>query len=228
MPFGFLGDLLGMNGGDPAIDAAGKNRDILRDYKSGALTEINAGADQAGGALGEARDLYGNITARGNNAASLYDNAIGLNGAAGNDAARSAFTESPGYQFQMDQGLQALDRGAAARGSFQSGGTGIDELGYAQGLAGQDFNGWLDRLNGVAGNQALGTAGEAGALGDLASLYTGTAGAKVGVLDNATSGLLGANNQQAEGESANKEGMSNLFGSVAGAVTSFGKGKGWF
>lgn len=219
---GFLGDLLGLNSGDPAIEAADRNRKLYGDYKKEGYGLVDSGTNAAKGYLGQAQGLYGGISDRGNAAAGLYDNAIGLNGAEGNAAATAAFQSSPGYQFQLDQGLQALDRSAAARGMFQSGGTGIDEMTYAQGLANQDYGNWLDRLNGVAGLQVTGAQGQAGALGDLASLSTGAAGQKLGVLGDYASGLLGANNQQASGESANKAGLSNLFGNVVGTVA------GWF
>lgn len=46
---------------------------------------------------------------------------------------------TPGYQFQLQQGLQALQRSAAAQGSLQGGGTlkGITQ--YAQGLASTNY-----------------------------------------------------------------------------------------
>ena len=47
----------------------------------------------------------------------------------------SSFKESPDYQFSLNQGLQGLDRSAAARGSLYSGGHSADVLNFAQGLA---------------------------------------------------------------------------------------------
>jgi hypothetical protein len=47
--------------------------------------------------------------------------ALGLPGGVGREEFDRAFQESPGYQFQMDQGVQALDRSAAARGMLNSG-----------------------------------------------------------------------------------------------------------
>lgn len=48
-------------------------------------------------------------------------------------AAEAAAT--PGYQFTLGQGLQALDRGAAAKGNLLTGGTMKAEQQYGQGLA---------------------------------------------------------------------------------------------
>ena len=47
--------------------------------------------------------------------------------------------QTPGYQFTLNQGLQALDRGAAARGNLLTGGTMQAEQQYGQGLASQTY-----------------------------------------------------------------------------------------
>lgn len=47
--------------------------------------------------------------------------------------------QTPGYQFTLGQGLQALDRGAAARGNLLTGGTMQAEQQYGQGLASQTY-----------------------------------------------------------------------------------------
>jgi len=48
-------------------------------------------------------------------------------------------SQTPGYQFAFNQGLQALDRGAAARGNLLTGGTMQAEQQYGQGLASQTY-----------------------------------------------------------------------------------------
>lgn len=63
----------------------------------------------------------------------------------------SSFRESPDYQFALTQGLQGLDRSAAARGSLYSGGQSADVLGYASGLASQQYGNYYNRLMGLAG-----------------------------------------------------------------------------
>jgi len=52
-------------------------------------------------------------------------------------AAQAAAT--PGYQFALQQGLQGMERGAAARGNLLSGGTLQAEQQYGQGLASQTY-----------------------------------------------------------------------------------------
>lgn len=68
--------------------------------------------------------------------------------------------QTPGYQFNLSQGQQALDRANSARGSYFSGQALTDAAKYSQGLAQQTYqdayNNWLsDR------NQRLGAAGAA-------------------------------------------------------------------
>jgi hypothetical protein len=75
------------------------------------------------------------------------------------------------YGFSLDQGLQALDRTHAAAGNLNSGNADTDTMKYATGLAGQQYNNYLQGLspylqansNAVAG-QANAATGQANAL----------------------------------------------------------------
>jgi hypothetical protein len=89
-------------------------------------------------------------------------NALGLGGASGNASTLSTLENTPGYQFSLQQGEQAVDRGAAAKGMLTSGNTTAAEDQYAQGLAQQTYNSYVSQLQpylGVAENAAAGTAG---------------------------------------------------------------------
>jgi hypothetical protein len=50
------------------------------------------------------------------------------------------YTQSPGYQWQLQQGLGAINSGYANRGAMDSGAAMKSLASYAQGLATQDFN----------------------------------------------------------------------------------------
>lgn len=95
----------------------------------------------------------------GRQAYDLTLGALGLGGQGGRDAAVQAFQTSPGYDFQLDQGLQAIDRSAAARGNLASGATLKALQGYGQNLANQEYGTWLGNLGKLssAGMGALGT-----------------------------------------------------------------------
>ena len=168
-----------------------------------ALNDGLSGYKEYGGkALGEFAPYEG--TAK--SAYSTYGDALGLNGADGTTRAQSAYSTSPGYQFQMDQGLQALERSASARGMLASGNTSADILGYSQGLASQDYLSWLDRLNGL-GQQGVNIAGAKAGIqtgiggkvyetgdskADLAwNVGTGIGNAKAGATAAEGQGLLG-------------------------------------
>jgi len=53
---------------------------------------------------------------------------------------------TPGYQFQMDEGVNALNRSAAAKGMLYSGAQQKALTTYGQGLADQTYNALLDRI----------------------------------------------------------------------------------
>jgi hypothetical protein len=112
---------------------------------------------------------------------------LGLNGQPAADAAMANFQQSPGYQWQLTQGLRGVDAGAAASGMLRSGATLKAEDTYAQGLANQDFTNYYNRLydlsklgeNAAAGNASTATAAgnsAASAANTQASIYGNAAG----------------------------------------------------
>lgn len=68
----------------------------------------------------------------------------------------SVFFTSPDYQFRQQEGEKAIDRLAAARGGFQSGGAGKELVRYNSNLASGEYGAFVDRLLAQAG---LGTTG---------------------------------------------------------------------
>lgn len=76
----------------------------------------------------------------------------------------SGFQNSPDYQFSLNQGIGALDKSAAARGSLYSGGHSQDLTQFAQGNANQFLNSYWNKLAGQAGQGQV-TAGNLGTLG---------------------------------------------------------------
>lgn len=76
----------------------------------------------------------------------------------------SSFKQSPDYQFAFNQGLQGLDRSAAARGSLFSGGHSADLMKFGQGLASQNYGAYYNRLARLSGTGQT-TASGLGGLG---------------------------------------------------------------
>jgi hypothetical protein len=103
----------------------------------------------------------------------------GPNSAAANSAYNN-YLNSTGYNFQLQQGQQAITGSAAARGLLGSGGTAKALTQFGQGLAGNYFNNYLAQLGGVSnqGLQASGQIGSAGTFGGgNAAGYTQAGGA---------------------------------------------------
>lgn len=219
---GLLGGLGGIFGGSNTADAARQNQKAYKSLLNQGTAAIDTGNTQATGYLNDANDLWKGLAGEsgGLSGLNLYGDALGVNGASGTQRAQDAFTTSPGYQFSLDQGLDALNRTASARGSLNSGQTGLDTIKYATGLANNEYGNWLNNLSGYGGQQAGiytgAIGGQAGTLADLGNLATNTANSKVDLLTNYTNGMTGANNQIASGQN------QQLTGGLAG----LGKGLG--
>lgn len=92
------------------------------------------------------------------------DNALasyyGLPGS-GPSSAASTIASLPGYQFQLNQGVQAIDRSAASQGLLNSGATGKALAQYGQGLAqnySEQYVGGLQNLAGLGEGATQSTA----------------------------------------------------------------------
>jgi hypothetical protein len=209
-----IGDMLGLNKGKGTIAAADLNADVLKGLEGKIGNIITRGDTRSRGYLDDNLGL----TSLGPNANGILGDIYGLNGQEGADSARSMFQTGPGYQFQQEQGLQALDRRNAASGGFSSGGANIDAMKFSQGLADDSWNNWV---NGITG----GIERQAGANGDLASLTGQTTGQRIGLAGDIGSGSMNVNNQRAAGNEAGQGAIWDLLGNVAGvAGAAFGLG----
>lgn len=216
---GFLSKIFGLDAGKATMDAAGQNKSVIGGFQNRGNKIINTGERKSSDALNRAIGGYQPYVDAGADATGMYSNALGLNGADGNAAATGAFQEGPGYQFAMDQGTNAALRGASAAGMLNSGNTLTALSQYGQGLANQEYGGWLDRLSGLSGQGLAATNGQAGALGSLASLYQGTADDRLGLESTVAQGRIGVNNQVAQGKEANASAWGGLGGSLIGGAT---------
>jgi hypothetical protein len=187
------------------------------------------GQQQALGALGPAyekaqgrydKNYYDPYTQPTQGAAGMQADALGLGGAAGTQRAQEAFTAGPGYQFALDQGLQALNRNAASRGMLSSGNNTQDILRYSQGLANQEYGNWLNRLGDFSQLGLSSAAGQTGRQNALAGLDTGYGNAQAGVYSNTANNLaelMAPKQQQPSGLGSAIAGGLNLGGSLVGA-----------
>lgn len=112
----------------------------------------------------------------------------------------SSFTQSPDFQFNLQQGQDAINRSAAARGGLLSGAAVKAGQTYATGLADQNFQQYVGNLSGIAGagqaatnatqvagtNMANQNSGALMAAGNARASAYGTAGQTIG---NTANGL---------------------------------------
>lgn len=171
---------------DPGLQALGAGTaDAIRSaqgYNQEALSYLGQGANTAARSLSEGRDAGLGYLGRGighlspyaqsgERANGMYENALGLRGAAGSDAARDAFRAGPGYDWRVSQATEAAARKASSLGVGGSGNT-LSALATLGGhLADQEYGGWLDRLLGLGQrgqSAALGMAGLAGQQANMA------------------------------------------------------------
>lgn len=216
---GFLSGLLGLDAGKAKMKAAKQNRAEIDALGTRGFGYIDQGENRSQAALNEAGALYDPYLGSGVQANGMYSNALGLNGVAGSDAARSAFRAGPGYDFQVDEAMRGAERAASAGGMLASGNLMAEMLARGQSLADQEYGSWMDRLANQAGQGLHAAGGKTGTLGSLANLYQSTTGQRLGLDSSIVAGRMGATNQYAEGKEANKGAWANLgsaIGNMAG------------
>jgi hypothetical protein len=141
--------------------------DVTGGYNQ-ARADLSGGYDAARGTLGQATHLMEPYIAAGASADTLYGGAIGLGGAAGGEAARGAFQEAPGTQYQINRASEEAARRAGSLGMAGSGETLNAIRGQAQQTANTGWNAWLDRLKGVGDRGYNASTGQANLYGAIA------------------------------------------------------------
>lgn len=201
---------------DQADRALGLQRDIYDDqrgiYAPAATLGAGALARQsimAGGDPNAAREYYANQTRA-------------LNGEAGSDPGLDGYTASswmttdPGYAFRQQQGQQAIERSAAARGSLYSGATGMELQRYGQDYASNEFMNAFNRLGAISGTGQTATQN----IGNSGSNYANSATGTLQYSGNAqANGINAAGAARASGYLAQGNAWGNFFGNtLSGAL----------
>lgn len=197
---------------------------LLQDNQGKVLGELGKGYDAAQGFLGQAGDLYKGMTAAGQPGLDKY-NALTLGSGAD---IQNALQGNAGYQFNMDQGLQALQRSRAAGGMLNSGNTDTDTLAFAQGLAGQQLAAERAALNPYLSMYQQGIGGQAGVLGTQAGTATDYYTSRANTLDDTTKNIVGLGSQALlagdQAKSQNQANMINIGTGLLKGVTSLATG----
>ena len=167
--------------------------------------DISGGQSQATGALQQgiqtATNQLSPWSTTGVTANAQEGNLLGLNGQPAADAAMSTFQASPGYQFQLTQGLRGVDAGAAAAGMLRSGATLKGEQEFGQGLANTTFGNYFNQLQQLSGNGLTAAGGIAsaatGGAAQLANTDASAATAQANSIGSTASGIGSQVNQLA-------------------------------
>ena len=196
--------------GAPATEAAGQNTQRFEAARKDGLKWLNKGLTNSTGAVQPGIDNFAALGTKYGAGTDLYLDSLGVNGAQGTENAQNAFTTGPGYQWAMDQSLDALNRTAGARGMLRSGNTMADTVARAQGLAGQEYNNWQGRLGGLMTPEMQAATGQGGLRQTLAGLHQDDAKQRVGLETNIAGGVANQNNMAAQAQMAGSGNMWNM------------------
>lgn len=162
---------------DNARDASNAQIAGINAGQAGATSNINQAISSLTGNYGAgANALNTNFTAAlqpflqnnktANAGVTQLGNVLGLNGQGGNDAAMAALQNTPGYQFALKSGDDAINAAEAASGKNFSGNQLIDLSKFNQGLASQNYNNYVGQLEPFLQAQNASASG-------IGNIYTG-------------------------------------------------------
>lgn len=140
--------------------------------------------------------------------------------------------QTPGYQFQLQQGTQAIDANAAATGNLMSGTTGVAEQKYGQGLAQNAYQQtYQNALNSYMANTQTALAGSQLGLSSTGQLASSNQAAAQNMSNLALTGgeqqaqqLNNAAAATASGYLGSANALSNMAGGLAGGLGSVESG----
>jgi hypothetical protein len=179
--------------------------------KSAAQTSANAaqaGANTQLQMFNTTQADYAPQIALGQGAANMLSSIYGVGGTGTGGSASgqpnpnySAFYNTPGYQFTLNQGENQINRAAAANGSLYSSNTLTSLNNYAQNTASTQYNSYINQLLSMAG------------LGNAAASGVGSAATTTG--QGVANSLLNAGNANASGVLGSANAFSNALGSIS-------------
>jgi hypothetical protein len=171
---GILSSIFGNSGG-AASSSGGGNSNLLNGLLRTGLGQLFnqnpttplAGVGQQ---VSQAAQQYNPYIQTGSAAQTKLGNLEGLNGTSAQQGAQQNWQNTPGYQFQLQQGTGALQNSAAASGGLLNGNTGEALQQYGQGLANTTYQQYLNNLQQQAGNGANAITPQANLIGQGATL----------------------------------------------------------
>lgn len=212
----------------PAEEAAAAKKAGYETANSTANSALDTASTNANGYYDQASSPFTSLMNTGQGVydkfSGAYADATGVNGQGGIDAAGSAFKALPGYSGGLTTGIDAVNRGAAARGLLGSGQTSADEIKFASDYDSTKYGNYLSSLvPGMSSGQSLLTSGASGLAG-VKSAQAGTAaaiGSQKATNDyNSNVGIGGAN---ADAALAPYSASQNFWSALMGGASALAK-----
>lgn len=192
--------------------------DIKAGYTAGetnASTELTQGQNTADTLYGQAYAPFSSLIDTTGAGAKTYADATGVNGQPGIDAAGSLFKSLPGYSGGLTTGIDAVDRGAAARGALGGGNTSADIIKFASDYDANKYGSFVSALAPYLGANQSAIAGGAAVKGSQAAADLGVAGQKATNTFNAS---VGSGNAQGQADLAPYNASQNFWSALMGGA----------
>lgn len=177
----------------PAEEAAAAKAQGFATGKTDANTALDAGQAQATPLYNQAYGDFSQLGAKFGAGQDAYNDATGVNGADGIARAGSTYKSLPGYSGGLTTGIDAVDRGAAARGALGGGNTSADIIKFASDYDANKYGSYVSSLAPNLSGATSATAGGAGVLGAQATADQATAAQRAQYGYNAATGTGQAN-----------------------------------
>lgn len=206
----FLSDLFGGN------DAARDQTNFINAGLNTASNFTNQANNNLTNYYQQALPYFESLYGSGSKGLSQLEDALGINGAAGSNNALTALKQTPGYQFTLGQGDNAINAAAAANGTLGSGNQALALSKFNQGLASNTYNNYISQLQPFMN---LATTGASGAGNILTGLGSGISNNLLGLGNDYLSGLSAEGAAQANADLSNAQGFGGLLKGIAGLGT---------
>lgn len=188
-------------------------RDDLAKAKQQSDAALKSGYDNANGYYGQAYDLYSPYAKSGQTASTMYNNALGVNGTDAQKQFMDGYKSyDPFRQENEDYATNSLLRGYRAQGMVDSGTSALAAARASLQRGSQDYNSYLDRLNGV-GQQGY------QATGQQAGIRSGQADLAYGYGSQTAGNDINYGNAMAASRST---GINNLIGLLGAGAKAYG------
>lgn len=207
----------------PAENAANDKIAGINTGLTTANSTLDTGQAGADALYGQAYAPYSSLIDSTGKGSQAYADATGVNGADGIARGGSTFKSLPGYSGGLTTGIDAVNRGAAARGLLGSGQTSADEIKFASDYDANKYGNYVSSLAPYLGANANAISGAAGVKSAQAGADLGVAGTKANLDYSANTAIGGAN---ADKDLAPYSASQNFWSALMGGANLLGKATG--